>query len=314
VTRYILRRLLQVIPVLLLVSLVVFFVFRIIPGDQAVVRLGLGADPQAVRELREVLGLNRPLAVQYLEWLGKAFRGDLGTSAINQQSVTSLVLQTFPATLEVAVLGVVLALAISVPLGIVAAMWRGGWVDQVTRILALVGFCMPRYWLAILLITVLAVNLQLFPPAGYQDFLTSPAENLRYAALPVLSVGLTLAAVQMRFLRSSMLDVVGQDFVRTAHAKGLHHRVVVLRHALKNALIPFVTAVGLEFGSLLGGLVVVEQIFSWPGVGWLMIQSISQRDYNVVQGAVLLVATTFLLINLAVDIVYAYLDPRIRYA
>jgi peptide/nickel transport system permease protein len=314
VTRYILRRLLQVIPVLLLVSLVVFFVFRIIPGDQAVVRLGLGADPQAVRELREVLGLNRPLAVQYLEWLGKALRGDLGASAINQQSVTSLVLQTFPATLEVAVLGVVLALAISVPLGIVAAMWRGGWVDQVTRVLALIGFCMPRYWLAILLITVLAVNRQLFPPAGYQDFFTSPVENLRYAALPVLSVGLTLAAVQMRFLRSSMLDVVGQDFVRTAHAKGLQHRVVVLRHALKNALIPFVTAVGLEFGSLLGGLVVVEQIFSWPGVGWLMIQSISQRDYNVVQGAVLLVATTFLLINLAVDIVYAYLDPRIRYA
>ena len=313
-TTYIVRRLVHVVPVLLLVSAVVFFVFHIIPGDQAVVRLGLGADPQAVRELREVLGLNRPLYVQYLDWLGRAVRGDLGISAINQQSVTSLVLQTFPATLEVAVLGVVLALCISVPLGIIAALWRGGWVDQVTRVLALVGFCMPRYWLAILLISLLSVQLRLFPPAGYQDFLTSPVENLRYAALPVLCVGLTLAAVQMRFLRSSMLDVIGQDFVRTAHAKGLRHRAVVLRHALKNALIPFVTAVGLEFGSLLGGLVIVEQIFSWPGVGWLMIQSISQRDYAVVQGAVLLVALGFLLINLLVDVAYAYLDPRIRYA
>jgi peptide/nickel transport system permease protein len=313
-TAYIARRLVHMIPVLLLVSAVVFFVFRIIPGDQAVVRLGMGADPQAVRELREVLGLNRPLIVQYLDWLGKAVRGDLGVSAVNQQSVTSLVIQTFPATLQVAILGVMLALLISVPLGILAAMWRGGWVDQVTRVLALVGFCMPRYWLAILLISLLAVNLRLFPPAGYQDLISAPLDNLRYATLPVLSVALTLAAVQMRFLRSSMLDVIGQDFVRTAHAKGLQHRVVVLRHALKNALIPFVTAVGLEFGSLLGGLVVVEQIFSWPGVGWLMIQSISQRDYNVVQGAVLLVAAGFLLINLAVDIVYAYLDPRIRYA
>jgi peptide/nickel transport system permease protein len=311
---YILRRLVQVVPVLLLVSVVVFFVFRIIPGDQAVVRLGMGADPQAVRELREVLGLHRPLYVQYFDWLGKAVRGDLGVSAINQQPVTSLVLQTFPATLQVAVLGVVLALLISVPLGILSALWRGGWVDQLTRILALVGFCMPRYWLAILLIALLAVNVRVFPPAGYQDLFSAPGDSLRYAALPVLSVALTLAAVQMRFLRSSMLDVISQDFVRTAHAKGLEHRVVVLRHALKNALIPFVTAVGLEFGSLLGGLVVVEQIFSWPGVGWLMIQSISQRDYNVVQGAVLLVATGFLLINLAVDVLYAYLDPRIRYA
>ncbi|HEY3058584.1 MAG TPA: ABC transporter permease [Chloroflexota bacterium] len=313
-TIYILRRLAQVVPVLLLVSTLVFFVFRIIPGDQAVVRLGMGADPQAVRELRDVLGLNRPLYIQYLEWLGKAVRGDLGVSIVNKQSVTSLVLQTFPATLEVAVIGVFLALLISVPLGIVAALWRGSWVDHVTRLLALVGFCMPRYWLAILLIAVLAVNLRLLPAAGYADLLSAPAENLRYAALPVLSVALTLAAVQMRFLRSSMLDVIGQDFIRTAHAKGLTHHTVVLRHALKNALIPFVTAVGLEFGALLGGLVVVEQIFSWPGVGWLMIQSITHRDYDVVQGAVLLVATAFIVINLAVDVVYAYLDPRIRYA
>lgn len=313
-TAYVLRRIVHLVPVLLLISALVFFVFRVIPGDQAVVRLGMGADPEAVRQLRAILGLDKPLHLQYLDWLGAALRGDLGRSATNQQSVVSLVLQTFPATLEVAVLGVLLALAISIPLGIVSALWRGGWVDQATRVLALVGFCMPRYWLAILLIALFAVNARLLPAAGYVDLLADPLANLRHAALPVLSVGLTLAAVQMRFLRSSLLDVIGQDYVRTAHAKGLAHRVVVLRHALKNALIPFVTAVGLEFGSLLGGLVVVEQIFSWPGVGWLMIQSIAQRDYAVVQGAVLLVAAGFVAINLAVDVLYAYLDPRIRYA
>lgn len=313
-TAYVLRRIVYLVPVLLLISAVVFFVFRIIPGDQAVVRLGMGADPEAVRELRVILGLDRPLHEQYFIWLGNALIGDLGKSAINQQAVVSLVLQTFPATLEIAVLGILLALCISVPLGIVSSLWRGGWVDQATRIAALVGFCTPRYWLAVLLIGALAVNLRLFPPAGYADFTADPLANLHYAALPVLSVALTLAAVQMRFLRSSMLDVIGQDYVRTAHAKGLAHRAVVMRHALKNALIPFVTAVGLEFGSLLGGLVVVEQIFSWPGVGWLIVQSIAHRDYAVVQGAVMLVATGFVLINLVVDVLYAYLDPRIRYA
>jgi len=201
-TSYILRRLAQVVPVLVLVSAVVFFVFRVIPGDQAVVRLGMGADPQSVRELREVLGLNRPLYIQYFDWLAKAVRGDLGVSVVNKQSVTSLVLQTFPATLEVAVFGVLLALLISVPLGIVAALWRGSWVDHLTRLAALVGFCMPRYWLAILLISVMAVSFGLLPAAGYADLLTAPGDNLRHAALPVLSVGLTLAAVQMRFLRS----------------------------------------------------------------------------------------------------------------
>jgi peptide/nickel transport system permease protein len=314
VTAFIARRALQLVPVLLLISMVVFFVFRIIPGDPAIVRLGIGTDPEAVRQLREAMGLNRPLYTQYLEWLGGAIHGDFGVSSVNKQSVLSLVFEAFPATLEIAVLGVVLALCLSIPLGIVAALWRGGWVDQVTRVFALVGFCMPRYWLAVLLISALAVNVQIFPPAGFADFRADPSANLQHAALPVLSVTLTVAAVQMRFLRSSLLDVVGQDYVRTAHAKGLAHRVVVLRHALKNALIPFVTAVGLEFGSLLGGLVVVEQIFAWPGVGWLMIQSISQRDYAVVQGAVLLIATGFVLINLLVDVLYAYLDPRIRYA
>jgi peptide/nickel transport system permease protein len=314
VTTYVLRRIVQLVPVLVIVSAVVFFVFRIIPGDMAVMRLGQNADPQSITAMRKLLGLDRPLYVQYVEWVGNAAHGDLGVSYINEQSVTSLVLQTFPATLELAVLGMLLALVLSVPMGILAALRRGSWLDHVARVLALVGFCMPRYWLAVLLIALLAVQVGWLPPAGYADLSADPVDNLRHAALPVLSLGLTIAAVQMRFLRASLLDVLGQDYVRTARAKGLAPRTVSLRHALKNALIPFVTVVGLELGSLMGGLVVVEQIFSWPGIGWLMINSITQRDYAVVQGSVLLIATGVVVINLVVDVLYGYLDPRIRYA
>jgi peptide/nickel transport system permease protein len=314
VTTYVLRRVAQLVPVLVIVSAVVFFVFRVIPGDMAVMRLGQNADPQSITAMRKLLGLDRPLYVQYVEWVGNAAHGDLGTSYINEQSVTSLVLQTFPATLELAVLGMLLALVLSVPMGILAALRRGSWLDHVARVLALVGFCMPRYWLAVLLIALLAVQVGWLPPAGYADLSADPLDNLRHAALPVLSLGLTIAAVQMRFLRASLLDVLGQDYVRTARAKGLSPRIVSLRHALKNALIPFVTVVGLELGGLMGGLVVVEQIFSWPGIGWLMINSITQRDYAVVQGSVLLIATSVVFINLVVDVLYGYLDPRIRYA
>jgi len=314
VSSYVARRVGQLVPVLLIVSAIVFFVFRIIPGDMAIMRLGQNADPASIAAMRKLLGLDRPLYVQYVEWLGNAVHGDLGTSYINEQSVTSLVLQTFPATLELAILGMLLGLLLSVPMGILAALRRGTWLDHVARVLALIGFCMPRYWLAVLLIALLAVQVGWLPPAGDADLSADPADNLRHAALPVLSLGLTIAAVQMRFLRSSLLDVLSQDYVRTARAKGLSPGTVALRHALKNALIPFVTIVGLEMGSLLGGLVVVEQIFSWPGIGWLMINSITQRDYAVVQGSVLFIAAGVVVINLVVDVLYGYLDPRIRYA
>ncbi|MDQ7858728.1 MAG: ABC transporter permease [Armatimonadota bacterium] len=313
-TAYIARRLLHLAPVLLIVSAIVFFVFRIIPGDQAVLRLGEEADAESVARLRRELGLDRPLAIQYAAWLGAALRADLGESHLNRQGVFSLVVEKFPATLQIAVLGMAGSLMISVPVGILAALHRGTWWDQLTRAAALVGFSVPRYWLAVLLILVFAVRWRVLPPAGFAPFGEAPLASLRFAALPVLVVALSLAAVQMRFLRASMLEVIDQDYIRTARAKGLSGRVVVFRHALKNALIPFVTVLGLEFGSLLGGLVVVEQIFNWPGVGWLMVQSIVHRDYAVVQGAVLLVATGFVTINLLVDVAYAALDPRIRYS
>ncbi|MCC6175890.1 MAG: ABC transporter permease [Chloroflexi bacterium] len=310
---YVARGLLRLIPVILLVSAAVFFVFRIVPGDIAVAQLGENADPAAVERLREAWGLNRPLVVQYGEWLVRALRADLGESYLSHQPVTDALLEKLPATVELALLGMALSLVVSIPLGIVAALMRGTWVDQLLRMVALLGFCMPRYWLAILLILLFAVQAKWLPPSGYVGLREGLLENLQYVALPAVSVALTLAAVQMRFLRSSLLDVIDQDFIRTARAKGLAERAVVLWHALKNSLIPFVTVVGLELGSLLGGLVVVEQIFAWPGIGWLTIQSITQRDYAIVQGAVMLVAIGFVTINFVVDLVYAYLDPRIRY-
>ncbi|MHB8618893.1 MAG: ABC transporter permease [Chloroflexota bacterium] len=307
------RRLLQLVPVLLFVSLIVFFVFRIVPGDAATIQLGQYADPASLKALRHAMGLDKPIYVQYFIWLNGVLHGDLGRSYINHQAVASLVLEKFPATLELALLGTLLSLVISVPLAIVAALYRGRWVDQLTRFLALLGFCTPRYWLAVLLILLLAVHYRWLPPAGYTELHKHPLANLRYALLPVLALGLTMAAIQMRFLRSSLLDVIGADYVRSAYAKGLSRRAVVLRHAVKAALIPFVTVLGLQFAELIGGLVVLEQIFSWPGVSWLMIESISERDFAVVQGAVLLIATAFVTVNLIIDVGYAYLDPRIRY-
>ena len=312
-TRYILGRLVLLVPILLFISAAVFFIFRIIPGDAVAVQMGEGADKEALEAVRHQLGLDQPLVVQYVGWLGNVLRGDFGISLINKQSVVSLLAEKLPATLQLTALSVLLSLVISVPVGVLSALKRGTWIDHVCRLLAMAGFCVPRYWLAILLILLLAVQVQLFPVAGYVPFTQDPAQSLLHAALPVLSIGLSMAALQLRFLRSSLLDVISQDYVRTAYAKGLRHQSVVVGHALKNTLIPFVTVVGLELGNLLGGQVVTEQIFAWPGLGWLMIQSIGQRDYAVVQGVVLIIAVGFVLINLLVDVAYAYLDPRIRY-
>ena len=269
---------------------------------------------QTIATMRHAMGLDRPLWQQYLDWLFAALRGDLGNSYLNDQSVTSLILQTLPATLELAILGMALALLLSLPLGIIGAYRNGTWIDHFARLLALAGFCIPRYWLAVLLILAFALNLHWFPSPATQTLVPTHSHNLQHAALPVIALGVTIAAVQMRFLRSSLLDVIGQDYVRTARAKGLAAQTVLLGHALKNALIPFVTVVGLELGALLGGLVVVEQIFAWPGIGWLMIQSINSRDYATVQGIVLVIAAGVVLINLGVDVLYARLDPRIHYA
>ena len=310
-TAYIIRRLLQIIPVLVLVLGLVFIIFRMIPGDPALLILGANPDPDSLAALRHKFGHDQPLLVQYFKWLGDVLRGDLGSSRINDQSVTSLILEKIPVTFELAALAMIIGCVIGIPSGIISALKHDTWIDIGALAISLFGFSIPNYWLAILLMIAFARNLGWLPPAGYTPFNENPAAHIRYLILPAITMGLPIAAEQMRFLRASMLDVINQDYIRTAHGKGLSGRAVVVRHTLKNALIPFITITGLQLGSLLGGSVVIEQIFSWPGIGWLTYQSISSRDYATVQGTVLVGALGFLLMNLLVDIGYVLIDPRI---
>ena len=314
ISLYILRRILQMIPVTLLVMVIIFFVFRLIPGDPVQFLVGRDPDPETVAAVTQKLGLDQPLPIQFLRWLGNALRGDLGDSYVNNLPVLTLILEKFPATLEIAVLAMLLGSAIGVPAGILAALKQNTWLDFLVRVVSLIGFSLPRYWLAILLVIFFSLYLGWIPPGGYVPLSESIAGNLRFAILPTVTLALPIAAEQMRFLRSSMLEVIRQDYVRTARSKGLENRTVIMRHALKNALIPFMTIVGLQLGFLLGGSVVVEHITAWPGIGWLTLQSITRRDYSVVQGVVLFSALAFLVINLLIDILYTFLDPRIEYS
>ncbi len=312
-TTYIIRRLFQMIPVVLLASVFAFVVFRLIPGDPVQFILGPNPNPAAEEALRRQFGLDQPIPVQYVRWLQNAIQGDLGVSYIGKKPVLGLILSKFPATLQLAGVAMLLGTVIGIPTGLVSALKQDSWIDMVVRVLSLFGFCTPHYWLAILLVILFSLTLNWLPPGGYTPLTESVEQNLRYIVLPAITLALPIAAEQMRFLRSSMLEVIRQDYVRTARAKGLQERVVILRHSLKNALIPFLTIFGLQLGFSLGGSVIVEQIFVWPGIGWLTIQSINVRDYAVVQGVVMFAAVGFLVVNLCVDILYAFLDPRIRY-
>jgi peptide/nickel transport system permease protein len=313
VGRYIANRIILLIVVLFVVSTVVFFVFRILPGDVASIRLGTDATPEAVARLREQLGLNRPIYIQYIEWLGRAVQGNLGTSWVNKQPVLSLVLEKLPATAELALFSVALGSVFALPIGIFSALKRNSLADQVLRGFSLLGYCLPSYWFAILLILFFAVNLGKLPAGGYASAGENLRENLRFALLPTVTMAVAIAARMSRFVRSSVLDVLRQDYMRTARAKGLFEWVVLSRHGLRNALIPIVTMLGLELGTALSGLIVTEQIFTWPGLGWLSVQAVFQRDYELLQGTVLLSAAFYSVVNLMVDILVAYLDPRITY-
>jgi len=312
-TAYLVSRLVQMIPTVLLVMLLIFVIFRLIPGDPVQFILGANPHPEAVVALRRQFGLDQPIPVQFIRWLGNVVRGDLGVSYINNQSVLSLILQKLPATLQLAFLAMLLGSAIGIALGLVSALKQDSWTDMLVRIIALFGFCTPRYWLAILLVILFSLTLKWLPSGGYVPLSESVRDNLRHVIVPMTTLALPIAAEQMRFLRSSMLDVIQQDYIRTARAKGLPERTVVMRHALKNALIPFLTIFGLQLGFSLGGSIVVELICAWPGIGWLTIQSIHRRDYAVVQGVVMVSAIGFLIINLLVDVCYTILDPRVRY-
>ncbi|MDQ7858502.1 MAG: ABC transporter permease [Armatimonadota bacterium] len=311
-TRYITRRLLLTIPVLLLVSMVVFTLIALIPGDPALVFAGGEADPEAIEALRRHLGLDRPLVVRYAIWLGHVLRGDLGKSVRDGRPVREVLLLKLPVTVELAVLSLVVSWAIAVPAGVLAAWKRRSVLDYAATTVALAGISIPNFWLGIMLIYLLAVNLRWLPPSGYVEPWIDPARNLQMMVMPATVLGTALAALVMRLLRSSMLEVLGTEYIRTAQAKGLRDRVVLVRHALKNAMIPVATVMGLQLGGLLGGAVITETIFAVPGIGRLAVESILTRDYPMVQGVVLFSAVAIVFVNFAVDVSYSFLDPRIR--
>ncbi len=306
------RRLRATVPLLFFVSLVVFALVHALPGDPAVLFLGEEADAETLARFRARLGFDRPLVVQYGEWLGRALQGDLGRSLRTNQPVTEAILQRLPVTLELLGGALVVSLGIAIPLGIISAVNRNSGVDIVSTLFALVGFAMPGFWLGIILIYVFALVLRWLPPSGFVPLPAGVPQNLASLILPALTLGTALAALVTRQLRSGMLEVLRQDYVRTARAKGLGQRGVVAKHALKNALIPVVTVVGLQVGALLGNTIITETLFALPGVGRLMIDSIFSRDFFVVEGVILFLAVGYVVSNLLVDILYSYLDPRIR--
>ncbi len=311
--KLVLRRLLATIPVLILVTAGVFSLVHLTPGDPVEAMMAESQDPATKEALRRELGLDRPIYVQYVAWVGRVLQGDLGRSIRNHEPVIENVGKRIRPSLQLAAYAMFVSLAIAFPVGILAATHRNTPIDGFSTMFALFGICMPNFLIALLLIFFFGVTLRWLPISGYVD----PAENLvggiRALTLPAITLGLALAAVITRTLRSSLLETLGEDYVRTARAKGLAERLVIRRHALKNALIPVVTLLGLQFGTLIGGAVITEYVFALPGVGRLVVDAIFSRDYPLVQGVVLLIAVGFVLSNLLVDIVYGWLDPRIRY-
>lgn len=311
---YIVRRFVAMIPVLLLVSVIVFSLIHLTPGDPATSMLGEEATPQAVSALRAKLGLDQPIPIQYVKWLASVVRGDLGRSIRSNQPVSEAIAERLPVTIELAILAVTISLLIAIPAGIIAAMRRNSALDAGSTFVALLGVSLPNFFLAILLILLFGVKLRWLPPFGYQPLTQGLGGNLQRMILPAITLGTALAAIVTRMMRSSLLEVLDQDYIRTARAKGLGEARMVRAHALKNALMPVVTIVGLQIGGLLGGAIITESIFVLPGIGRLLVDAIFQRDFPLVQGVVLFVSLTFLFSNFAVDLAYAYLDPRIRYS
>lgn len=332
-SRYAVRRGLTVIPVLLGVSILVFSFVHLIPGDPAVAMLGERATPEKVAEVRRALGLDRPLHAQYLIYLGKVLRGDLGTSVVRGDPVLAELLRRFPATVELAAAAILLAILVGIPVGIVSAVWRNSLVDGIARVWALTGMSMPIFWLGLMLAWFLGVQLRWLPTGFRLGTGTSfePWTNLvildsllqgnwgvfrdalRHLVLPAVALGTIPLAVIARMTRASVLEALSQEYIRTAEAKGLPQAAVVLRHALRNALLPVMTVIGLQVGHLLAGAILTETIFSWPGIGLWVYESIESRDYAVVQGVSLFIAVIFVAVNLATDLLYALADPRIRY-
>ncbi len=303
--QYTFRRILIAIPTIIGVLIIVFSMVRLAPGDPAVLLAGEFASPEVIERARERFGLDRSLPEQFARFVGGLVQGDLGRSTRTNRLVTADLANYFPNTLEMAFAAIVVALIVGVPSGVVSALRPNGPLDFVVTFVALLGVSMPVFWFGLLAILIFSVQLGWFPVAG--------RGTLSHLVLPAITLGLSSTAIIARMTRASMLEVLNQDFVRTARAKGLREGQVVIKHALRNALVPVVTVIGLQFGSLLAGAVITETVFTWPGIGRLLVDSIRARDYPVVQGAVLLIAVSFVLVNLIVDLIYGFVDPRIRY-
>ncbi|MEN4960844.1 ABC transporter permease [Pseudomonas syringae] len=311
---FILRRLLSSIPTLILVSLFVFTLQKLLPGDPVLAMAGEERDPAVMEYLRDKYRLDDPIPLQYLNWVGNVLTGDLGTSLRTEQAVTTLLASKLPVTIELAVLSLLIALLIGIPTGIISAVRKGTAVDYGANVVALSGISIPHFWLGILLIMVFAVKLQWLPASGFVPMGEDFGQNLKTLILPAFVLGAGLSGILMRHTRSAMLEVLRTDYVRTARAKGLFPRTVILKHALRNALMPIVTLTTLLFGELLGGAVLTEQVFSIPGFGKMIVDAVFNRDYAVVQGVVLCVAIGFLMLNLLADVLYRLINPRLRTA
>ncbi|TSD86126.1 ABC transporter permease [Mycobacterium sp. KBS0706] len=310
--RMVLSRLAALLPVLLGLCFLSFALLSLVPGDPVTALLGLEADPAAAAALRAKYALDQPFLLRFVVWLGHVLIGDFGRSIQTGRPVLEMVLTALVPTLQLGFCALLVSLAIAIPAGVISASRRNSLADFGASLLALFGLSLPSFWLAILLVLFLSIRLSLFPASGYVPFVTAPLEALHHIALPALTLGVGMAAATMRMSRAAMLEALSADYIRTARAKGLPRRRVVWKHALRNALIPVVTLVGLQLGQLMGGVVVTETVFAWPGIGKLTVDAIFARDYPVVQGAILAAAVLFVLINLATDMIYAVLDPRMR--
>jgi peptide/nickel transport system permease protein len=303
-----------IVPVAILVTIINFALLRLAPGDPVVTFAGDVRDPEILNEMRHQLGLDQPLPIQYVAWLQHTLEGDLGRSIRTHQQVREAIVERLPATLELTITALLISVSIGMVVGILSALKRNSAFDLLATSVTIAGVSTPNFFLGLMLILMFSLVFRIFPPGGYTPAIDNPFENLRRLVLPALTLSAATLAVNMRQVRSSLLEVFGQDYIQTARAKGLGEQSVVIRHALKNALIPVVTVIGLQVGALIEGAVITEQIYSWPGVGKLVVDSLFGRDYPVVQAVVLLSALSYMLVTLGVDIIYGWLDPRISYS
>lgn len=302
--RYVIKRIFFLFPILLGMTVIVFLMLHLAPGDPIDLIVGPNVTPEIRENIRHQYGLDRPLPIQYLHFLGNLLKGDLGTSIIQHRPVAEIIIQRFPVTLELSVAGLLISFLVAIPIGVKAAIKRNTLTDYICMVTSLVGISMPTFWLGLMLLYIFAYKLRLFPVSGYGTW--------KHLFLPALTLGFTDAALTARMVRSSMLEVIRQDYIRTARSKGLSEKLVINRHALKNALIPIITLLGLRIGWIMGGSVVLEIVFTRPGLGRMMIEAILARDYPVVQGGMVVLTTAIILGNLFADLLYAIVDPRIK--